>query len=71
MNGKIKLKLGACKGKKNWDKRDSIKKRDIENGSKNPIIGKRSFSADPEVVVKMNSAYIRAFEKNKVVLQIN
>lgn len=30
MNGKIKLKIGVCRGKKNWDKRDSIKKRDIE-----------------------------------------
>lgn len=30
MNGKFKLKIGICKGKKQYDKRESIKKRDIE-----------------------------------------
>jgi SsrA-binding protein len=29
-NGKFKLKLGVCRGKKNFDKRESIKKRDLE-----------------------------------------
>ena len=29
-NGKAKVKLGLCKGKKNYDKRETIKKRDLE-----------------------------------------
>jgi len=33
LRGKIKLKLGVCKGKKTWEKRYSIKKRDIERES--------------------------------------
>ena len=28
--GKVKVALGLCRGKKNYDKRESIKKRDIE-----------------------------------------
>jgi SsrA-binding protein len=34
-NGKFKLKIGVCKGKKVHDKRDSIKKRDIEREIRN------------------------------------
>ncbi|MFV0275310.1 MAG: SsrA-binding protein SmpB [Bacilli bacterium] len=34
-NGKLKLLLGLGKGKKNYDKRESIKKRDIERNIKN------------------------------------
>jgi SsrA-binding protein len=30
LNRKFKLKIGVCKGKKDFDKRDSIKKRDID-----------------------------------------
>ncbi len=33
LRGKIKIKLGVCKGKKTWEKRESIKKRDIERES--------------------------------------
>jgi len=29
-NGRVKMKLGLCKGKKNYDKRDDIAKRDAE-----------------------------------------
>lgn len=28
--GKIKVQLGICKGKHNWDKRESIKERDVK-----------------------------------------
>ena len=34
-NGKFKLKIGICKGKKVHDKRESIKKRDIEREIRN------------------------------------
>ena len=30
INNKIKMKIAVVKGKKMWDKRDSIKKRDVE-----------------------------------------
>ena len=30
VRGRFKLKVGECKGKKDYDKRDSIKKKDIE-----------------------------------------
>lgn len=30
LNNKIKMKIAVVKGKKMWDKRDSIKKRDVE-----------------------------------------
>jgi SsrA-binding protein len=30
LNNKIKLKIGIAKGKKLWDKRETIKKKDIE-----------------------------------------
>jgi SsrA-binding protein len=30
MNGKFKVKIGVAKGKKNYDKRESIKKRDAD-----------------------------------------
>jgi len=33
LRGKIKIKIGVCKGKKTWEKRESIKKRDIERES--------------------------------------
>lgn len=29
-NGKIKVEIGVCKGKHNYDKRETLKKRDIE-----------------------------------------
>lgn len=29
-NNMVKIKIGVCKGKKNYDKRESIKKKDIE-----------------------------------------
>ncbi len=31
--GKIKIKIGVCRGKKNWDKKESLKKRDLERES--------------------------------------
>lgn len=34
-HGKVKMLLGICKGKKNYDKRETIKKRDIEREMKN------------------------------------
>ena len=30
IRGRFKLKVGVCKGKKDYDKRDSIKRKDIE-----------------------------------------
>lgn len=30
MKGRFKIKMGVCRGKKEWNKKDSIKKRDIE-----------------------------------------
>jgi SsrA-binding protein len=30
INGRFKLKIGVCKGKKEWNKKEDIKKRDIE-----------------------------------------
>ena len=30
IRGRFKLKVGVCRGKKDWNKKDSIKKRDIE-----------------------------------------
>jgi SsrA-binding protein len=30
MRGRFKIKMGVCRGKKEYDKRDSIKKRDTE-----------------------------------------
>lgn len=30
MNNRFKLKIGICRGKKNWDKRNSIKEKDLE-----------------------------------------
>lgn len=33
LRGKIKIKIGVCEGKKTWEKRESIKKRDIERES--------------------------------------
>ena len=33
-NGKCKILVGACKGKKLYDKRESIKKRDLEREGK-------------------------------------
>ena len=31
---RVKLLLGVCKGKKNYDKRETIKKRDLERSNK-------------------------------------
>jgi SsrA-binding protein len=30
IKGRFKVKVGVCRGKKDWNKKDSIKKRDIE-----------------------------------------
>ncbi len=30
VRGRFKLKMGVCRGKKNWDKKESIKAKDIE-----------------------------------------
>ncbi|MBI9072703.1 MAG: SsrA-binding protein SmpB [Melioribacteraceae bacterium] len=30
LNGKVKVELGLCKGKKSYDKRDDIKERDVK-----------------------------------------
>jgi SsrA-binding protein len=30
LKNRFKIKLGVCRGKKNWDKRNSIKKKDLE-----------------------------------------
>lgn len=30
LRGKIKVKLAVCRGKKDWNKKESIKKRDVE-----------------------------------------
>ena len=34
-NGKVKMLLGVCKGKKKYDKREAIKERDLKRESKN------------------------------------
>jgi SsrA-binding protein len=34
MNNKFKLKFGICRGKKNWDKKESTKTKDIERENK-------------------------------------
>ena len=34
VNGKVKVLLGLCKGKKNFDKRETIKERDLERESR-------------------------------------
>ena len=36
-NGKVKILLGICKGKKLYDKRETIKKRDIERENRYKI----------------------------------
>ncbi len=38
-NGKAKLQIALAKGKKNWDKRESIKKRDIDREIKRSMKG--------------------------------
>lgn len=35
VNGKAKIELGLCKGKKLYDKRESIKERDLKRENKN------------------------------------
>lgn len=30
LKNRFKIKLGVCRGKKNWDKRESIKQKDLE-----------------------------------------
>jgi SsrA-binding protein len=30
IGGRFKMKIGVCKGKKNWNKKEDIKRRDIE-----------------------------------------
>jgi SsrA-binding protein len=37
MNGKFKVKIGVAKGKKNYDKRETIKKRDTDREIRNYI----------------------------------
>lgn len=34
IHGRFKLKIGVCRGKKEWNKKEDIKKRDIERESK-------------------------------------
>lgn len=36
-NNKIKVTIGVCKGKKLWNKKEDIKKRDIERDSKREL----------------------------------
>jgi SsrA-binding protein len=36
-NNRIKAKIGVCKGKKLWNKREDIKKRDIDRDTKREI----------------------------------
>ena len=36
-NNKIKVKIGVCKGKKLWNKKEDIKKRDIDRDTKREI----------------------------------
>ncbi len=38
-NGKIKIKLGLGRGKKRWDKRETIKKRDVERDMRREMKG--------------------------------
>lgn len=33
LHGKIKVRIGICRGKKTWDKKETIKKRDLERES--------------------------------------
>ena len=35
VKGRAKIEIGLCKGKKNYDKREAIKKRDLEREMKN------------------------------------
>jgi len=39
-NGRVKLELGVCKGKKTYDKRDTIKKRDQDRDSAREMSGR-------------------------------
>ncbi|MCA1753620.1 MAG: SsrA-binding protein SmpB [Spirochaeta sp.] len=39
-NGHVKLELGVCKGKKTYDKRDTIKKRDQDRDSAREMSGR-------------------------------
>jgi len=36
-NNRIKIKIGVCKGKKLWNKKEDIKKRDIDRDTKREI----------------------------------
>ena len=40
-NGKVKLEFGLAKGKKNWDKRQSIMKKDLERQTQRRYKGQR------------------------------
>ena len=35
---------------------------DVNNNPNNPVIGKRSYSANPDVVARLGSAYIRGLQ---------
>jgi SsrA-binding protein len=37
LNNRIKVKIGVCKGKKTWNKKEDIKKRDIDRDSKREL----------------------------------
>lgn len=37
LKNRFKLKIGVCRGKKNWDKRNSIKEKDLERELRNGI----------------------------------
>jgi len=39
-NGRVKMTLGVCKGKKLYDKRETIKERDIQREAQREIAGK-------------------------------
>jgi beta-glucosidase-like glycosyl hydrolase len=40
---------------------------DVNNNPANPVIGKRSYSADPEVVARLGAAYIRGLQGGGIV----
>ena len=40
-NGKVKVEFGLARGKKNWDKRQSIMKKDLERQTQRTFKGQR------------------------------
>ncbi|MGN1443958.1 MAG: SsrA-binding protein, partial [Acutalibacteraceae bacterium] len=43
LNGRAKLEIGLCKGKKNYDKREDMAKRDAKRDIERSIRDKRHF----------------------------